>query len=96
MLEHRIIYFQRGTLLNKIDSLIDFIFISIPVNIQNKSDITPAKVNVNYSDKWETENDMFADSFSPGIKNNRYRLDQSHIQNPILQDNWTDSEGYFR
>jgi len=48
-------------------------------------------------DFWETENDMFADSFSPGIKNNRYRLDlRRDSHNPILQDNWTDSEGYFR
>jgi len=48
-------------------------------------------------DFWKTENDMFADSFSPGIKNNRYRLDHRRdSHNPILQDNWTDSEGYFR
>lgn len=46
-------------------------------------------------DFWDTENDMFAESFSPGIKNNRLRnVNQS--TNPILQDNWTDAEGYFR
>ena len=39
---------------------------------------------------------MFGDSFSPGMKNNRYRLDRRDSHNPILQDNWTDSEGYFR
>lgn len=48
-------------------------------------------------DFWETENDMFAESFSPGIKNNRHRgFDHGNMHNPILQDNWTDSEGYFR
>ena len=38
---------------------------------------------------------MFAESFSPGIKNNRLRH-VNHSTNPILQDNWTDAEGYFR
>lgn len=47
-------------------------------------------------DFWDTENDMFAESFSPGIKNNRFRHVQNHSTNPILQDNWTDAEGYFR
>ena len=48
-----------------------------------------------FLDFWDTENDMFAESFSPGIKNNRLRH-VNHSTNPILQDNWTDAEGYFR
>lgn len=46
---------------------------------------------------WETEADMFADNFSPGIKNTRIRTKQIQSNTQVLDpDNWTDAEGYFK
>jgi len=48
------------------------------------------------SDFWETEGDMFADNFSPGIKNTRFRTKQLQSSTVHDPDNWTDAEGYFK
>lgn len=46
---------------------------------------------------WETDGDMFADNFSPGIKNNRIRTKQFQSDSQVVDpDNWTDAEGYFK
>jgi len=47
-------------------------------------------------DFWETEGDMFADDFSPGIKNNRHRKFLQSATNVLDPDNWTDADGYFK
>ena len=40
---------------------------------------------------------MFADNFSPGIKNNRIRTKQFQSDSQVVDpDNWTDAEGYFK
>ena len=40
---------------------------------------------------------MFADNFSPGIKNTRHRTKQIQSNSQVLDpDNWTDAEGYFK
>ncbi|XP_039251567.2 serine/threonine-protein kinase PRP4 homolog isoform X1 [Styela clava] len=40
--------------------------------------------------------DMFSEEFSPGLTNMKARGLRDNIQNPTLQDNWTDAEGYYR
>jgi len=39
---------------------------------------------------------MFADDFSPGIKNNRHRKFLQSATNVLDPDNWTDADGYFK
>ena len=54
-------------------------------------------LNKNILEFWETEADMFADNFSPGIKNTRIRTKQIQSNTQVLDpDNWTDAEGYFK